>query len=411
MRRILLFALMVTLLAAGCTAPNSKSGDTAVYLERTRPEEMLLLPEDSAAAYMGFSTELLKAVCETEDENPLISPASVYFALAMTANGAAGETKAAFEDVLGLTVEALNQTCRALMNNLALTEGSTKLNIADSLWIDKDEGYEISEEFVKLLNETYFAEVYQTDLQRSKQSVNNWVSYHTEELIPFLLEEEPSDDARLLIINTLYLKAAWESEFDPNNNRKRDFARKDGSAVKTEFLNAELKTQQCIITEEALGVLLPYDDGKLAFLALKPVNGDVRSLIAGFDEESLETYLSAAEERMAWLSMPKFTLDDSIVMNDALKGMGLENAFDSTCADFSGIAPELFISRVLQKTKLEVNEKGTEAAAATVVEMRDGAGMLVEDPVELNFDSPYLYAVVDLQSGLPLFLGIMEDPT
>ncbi|MBQ3109376.1 MAG: serpin family protein [Clostridia bacterium] len=406
MKRMVLIAIAALLLFCGCTP----SGDVAQYIERPRPEHTLPMLNGSETAYLGFSENLFRTVSETGEENPILSPASAYFALAMIANGADGETKAAFEEVLGLPIHQLNEVCFALMNNLSMTEGSSKLKLANSLWVDKDVDFSVSEEFVSLLQKTYFAEYTETDLQTAKQAVNAWVDHHTEGMIPEMLSDQPQENTRLLLINTLYLNTAWEEEFDPNSTRDRDFTREDGKVVTSEFLYAPAADRQCILTPEVTGVLLPYDDGKTAFLALKPNEGTVRELIAGFDGQALSGYLAAAEERFAWLTMPKFTKEYSIEMQDVLTQMGLGIAFDPYSADFSGAAPELFISRVLQKTRIDVHEKGTEAAAATLVEAADGAAMLEEEPVELCFDSPYLYAVVDLESRLPLFFGIMDDP-
>jgi len=406
MKRTALIVLAAMLFLCGC----SGTGDVAQYIERPRPEHTLPLLDGSETAYLGFSENLIKTASAMDGENPLLSPASAYFALAMIANAAGGETKTAFENVLGLPIYQLNEVCLALMNNLSMTEGNTKLKLANSLWVDKEEDFTVSGDFISLLQETYFAEYTETDLQTAKQAVNAWINHHTDGMIPEMLSEQPQKDTRLLLINALYLNTAWEEEFDPNSTREKDFFKENGQTVRAEFLYAPAADRQCILTPEATGVLLPYDDGKTAFLALKPNEGTVRELIEGFDGDSLRGYLDSAETKQAWLTMPKFTKEYSIEMQEVLTKMGLGIAFDQYSADFSGAAPELFISRVLQKTRIDVHEKGTEAAAATLVEAADGAAMLEEEPVELCFDSPYLYAIVDLESGLPLFLGIMDDP-
>lgn len=390
----------------GCTG--TITGDTAQYIERPRPETKAAVPDGASEAYLGFSEELFRTAA-SEAENPLISPASAYFALAMAANGAAGETKTAFEKTLGLSVDELNAVCLALMNNLSMTAGSTKLSVANSVWVDMDEDFDVSEEYISFLQNDYYAEYTETDLQTARQAVNAWVKYHTEGMIPEMLSEQPDRDARLLLINTLYLKTAWETEFDPNSTQQREFHTEGGGNVSAEFLYSELGRKQCILTPEATGVVLPYDDGKLAFIALKPNEGTVRGLLEGFDGNTLAGYLAAAKEKTAWLAMPKFTREFSLDMQAALTDMGLGIVFEEN-ADFSGIAPDICISRVLQKTRVDVHEKGTEAAAATVVEMSDSCAVIAEDPVELCFDSPYLYAIVDMESGLPLFMGIMDDP-
>ena len=168
--------------------------------------------------------------------------------------------------------------------------------------------------------------------------------------------------------------------------------------------------------EGVRGTVLPYDDGKTAFLALLPEEGtDVRAFAATLDAECIGTYLSAVREN-AYLDLllPKFTVETKFPMNDALKAMGLMQAFDPEKANFSamGHAGEdpLYIGNVLQKVKLIVDEEGTEAAAVTEVIMASGCAMPENRPVELHFDRPFAYAVIDLATGVPLFQGVMENP-
>ena len=215
----------------------------------------------------------------------------------------------------------------------------------------------------------------------------------------------------LLLVNALYLKNAWASEFDPLDTRPGDFTAADGSEAETDFLSNGLRAEQYFAAEGAAGVVLPYDDGRLGFLAVLP-DGELDAWLETLDGDTLPALLAAAEEERVLLRLPKFEAEWGGELSDALAAMGLETAFDSGRADFSalGTAPDgpLYVSSVVHKARIEVNEKGTEAAAATVVEVEDAAAPT--DYRELVLDRPFCYAVVDLERGVPLFLGTFERP-
>jgi serpin B len=223
-------------------------------------------------------------------------------------------------------------------------------------------------------------------------------------------------EAVLALINTLYFKAKWLDPFDANDTYESEFIKKDGSRVSVPFLNEYRCDRDYINMDGTEGVLRPYDDGKTAFLALRATDGrSAQELAETLDADTLARYIASAKETYMTLSMPKFTLDYGMTMNSVLGAMGLKRAFDRDLAEFgimgkSGLG-NVYISQVLQKVRIAVNEKGTEAAAATIVEMTAGAAMPLEEPVVLTLDSPFVYAVVDLDTGIPLFIGCMDDPS
>ena len=332
-------------------------------------------------------------------------------ALSMTANGAAEDTLAEFEALLGADVAALNANAASLLADYAALGGSTECSIADSLWLDGR--LEANELFLSRCTAFYGARLYQADLDTdgARRAVNNWVGEVTRGLIPEVLAETPAPETVLLLVNALYLKNAWASEFDPLHTRPGDFTAADGSEAETDFLSNGLRAEQYFAAEGAAGVVLPYDDGRLGFLAVLP-DGELDAWLETLDGDTLPALLAAAEEERVLLRLPKFEAEWGGELSDALAAMGLETAFDSGRADFSalGTAPDgpLYVSSVVHKARIEVNEKGTEAAAATVVEVEDAAAPT--DYRELVLDRPFCYAVVDLERGVPLFLGTFERP-
>ena len=362
-KRKLLALCLVPAMLTGCAAPAGVT-DLSRQFEAGDPAPPEADPAvDAAIGTLG--AELLRAAREP-GENTLLSPLSVALALSMTTNGAAEDTLAEFEALLGADVEALNANAASLLADYAALGGSTECSIADSLWLDGR--LEANELFLSRCTAFYGARLYQADLDTdgARRAVNNWVGEVTRGLIPEVLAETPAPETVLLLVNALYLKNAWASEFDPLDTRPGDFTAADGSEAETDFLSNGLRAEQ---------------------------------------------YFAAEEERVL-LRLPKFEAEWGGELSDALAAMGLETAFDPDRADFSalGTAPDgpLYVSSVVHKARIEVNEKGTEAAAATVVGV-DGAAAPT-DYRELVLDRPFCYAVVDLERGVPLFLGTFERP-
>lgn len=369
------------------------------------------------AALSGFGVELLQNARQ-EGESTLVSPLSVSLALAMAANGADGETLEEFQQVLGdgLPLDSINVAYSALM--AVYTEflgGSTKSSIANSLWVDPDG--QIREDFIGKCAGIYGAQVFQGDLSASGivDDLNGWVSKHTNKMIPKIISEPFGENTALLLVNALYLKNTWALEFDSLNTSPRDFSHGGGTVERMEFLSHFSQSLPYLSGEGCEGALLPYDDGRLAFFALMPKlspdTPDFDAWLAGLDGEALaQLILSGEEEEFLCLSLPKFEQEWSGELQDILPGMGLERAFDPYAADFSlmGDSPYgYYLSRVIHAAKIEVNEKGTEAAVATVAAAESGSTAPLEG-ITLIFDRPFLYGIADLQTGIPLFLGTFE---
>lgn len=383
------------------------------------------------AALADFGLELLKqtraanGVKAMESEmdhvpfSTLVSPFSAATALSMAANGAEGDTLAQFQEVLGggADIDELNAAWARLSGDYHALGGSTQLTIANSLW-EHFQG-RIYEEFASKCQGGYGAQLYSADLSdlRIVDDINGWVSQNTNKMIPQIITEPFGQDTELLLINALYLKNKWAKEFDPQSTRRMDFHYPGGITGQDylQHFNTELSYIQ---GEGAQGVVLPYDDGRLAFFALLPdVYTDAAYLTLGdwldaLDGEALTRLIDSREDALFLrFAMPKFTTEWRGDLSEALSGMGLEDAFVPETADFSkmGSNPDgYYIDQVIHAARIEVNEKGTEAAAATVVPMDPGSPPPPEEGITLVLDRPFLYGIVDLQNGVPLFLGTYE---
>lgn len=369
--------------------------------------------EGALDGYRAFSLDLLRRNLQ-KGENALLSPLSVALALGMTANGAAGDTLAGFETLFGLGRDDLNALCARFMTDYTSLGGSTQATVVNSLWADPEAA--LANGFVLRCQETYAAQLFQRDLQdpETVKAVNRWVSDATRGLIPKVVEEF-SGDAVLALVNAVYLKNQFARPFEtPQSDWELDFTAADGTVSHPKGMSNGTRDEEYIAAGDGQGVLLPYDDGRLGLLLMLPEEGvSLADYLAKWNGETVPELLSAREERLVSLTCPKFKADWGSSLAASLQAMGLETAFDPDRADFSAMGSgangePLYIGDVVHKTAFELNEKGTEAAAVTAVMMECGAAMPPEDLVYLRFDRPFVYAIVDTELGVPLFLGTVE---
>ena len=414
MRRwlILILALVLTL-SVGCgqSSLRPRLADVAAEKPAYTPAQGESLLQ-SRADYEGFSMELFARIAAEGAQNPVISPASAYFALAMVANGAAGETEAAFDSVLGLSTAKRNGICLVLAQSLEQAKGGMELSLANSAWVN--EGLTVQKPFLDTLESAYGADMFQAALtsEAAMRAMNHWVKEETKGMIHQLFAEPlEGDNLVMVLINALYLSAKWQYPLDVATSAG-EFHLSAAESVQADFMWGRAQELTYIEKEGAQGVVLPYDDGRLGFLALLPAEGEsVRELAQGLRRTPLSAYLAAGEKESVFVILPKFSVEYGLKsFKDALSDMGLSVAFDAATAKFpamvSDAAGPVYIGDVLQKVRLDVHELGTEAAAATAVIMDAGGAMAQV----LSFDRPFLYSIVDLETGLPLFMGIMENP-
>lgn len=412
-RLIKLIALaMCAAMLTGCAA----SGGVKNLTDGVNAADVTL-PEVTDYTMIGdLGAGLMQYAAAQEAENPVLSPLSAYLCLAMLMPGANENTKAEFEKILGADWDYVSALAADIAAQLEKTGGSTKLDLANSIWTDDDKAV-IEEEWLKTVKAYFGPDIYSADLPSdgALKAINKWVNDKTNGMIPKLHDDNYDKDTIMVLLNALYMKAEWAHKFEGNDTYDREFTKADGSAVTVPFMNMYEAYESYIKTEDAEGIMLPYDDGRLAFIALKPGSGDARGYASSLTGAKLKELIAAAKaDTFVTVNMPKFSTGYSVYLTDALKAMGMTDAFDPFLADLSGagrgVDGPLYISYVFQRVKVDVDEEGTEAAAVTEIATAEGCALPADEPIVLTFDKPFVYAIVDTETGVPLFAGVMENP-
>lgn len=361
-------------------------------------------------AILDFTWRMFKESSNNEG-NLMISPPSVYFALAMTANGAEGETKEEMLKALSadnITLDDLNKGLYGWMNTITRDE-AVKLSMANSIWYRDD--FKANDDFLHTNADYYSAAIQKLDFTRKSavDTINKWVKDATNDKIDEIIEKI-EDDLVMLLINAIYFNGDWKHQFLSLDTRTGDFNSPD-KTVKAEYMSRR-GTMEYLQSKGMTGVLLPYIDEQFAFIGLLPEEGTTpRDLINNLSTMDLLNLMKNKKEKEIELMLPKFESSYEDSLKDELAKLGMDIPFTNS-ADFSKMnesgAEDLFIGDVKHKTYIKVDEKGTEAAAVTSVEVKV-TGMPMELP-KLAFDRPFVYGIVDITTGIPLFIGIMENP-
>ena len=357
-----------------------------------------------------FAIRLFKASNEN-GKNTLISPLSVLCALAMTANGAEEETLAQMEEVLGMTTDELNLYLYSYMKNLPQGD-KYKLSLANSIWFTEDERFTVNQDFLQTNADYYGADIYKAPFDKQTlKDINNWVKQNTDEMIPEILDQIPSE-AIMYLVNALAFEAEWSEIYEKHQVKDGEFTKEDGTKQDVKFMYGSEGTY--FEDAKATGFMKRYKGGKYAFVAMLPNEGvSVSEYIASLDGESLNALLANPQYGTVHTSIPKFETEYKVELSVILQDMGMTEAFDMYNADFEGLGTStggnIYISRVLHKTFISVGEKGTKAGAATIVEMKDGAAAEPTEPKEVYLDRPFVYMLVDCENNIPFFIGTMMD--
>jgi len=368
-----------------------------------------------------FAFELLKEL-SADAENVFFSPYSISLALAMTYAGAKGTTETQMGDVLHFN--PTGQGIHPILNWLDLqlderdqvsppSEGDGfELSVANAVW--GQEGYGFLEDYLDTLAVNYGAGLQLIDFtgnpEGSRITINDWVSDETGGKVEDLLPPTAIDaDTRLVLANAIYFKAPWLKPFDEAETRNEPFTTLAGPSVAVPMMQRD---ETCPYARFDIGqaVELPYNGEKVAMLLLVPDEGQYETFEAGLDIDRYEGIVAALQDQRVDLDLPKFGFSYDVALPNHLKDLGMTDAFMPGAADFSGMngSRELFISDVLHKAFITVNEAGTEAAAATAVVVSPTADL--GTPVVLTIDRPFLFVIRDIPTGIILFVGRVLSP-
>lgn len=406
MRRFnLLSKLALAAALAGCESTSGSGGPLAEL-----PRPLTSSEESLIRASNGFAFGLLREGSRRDSlDNFFISPLSASMALGMTMNGARGETFREMRQTLGfgaMEPAEVNAAYRSLIDLLLGLDGSVDMRLANSLWVDH--GFPLHDAFVKSSQESFDARVSALDFSSpaSVGTINAWVAESTDGKIKTIMDRiDP--DVVLYLINAVYFKGTWTQQFDAKRTQPAPFRRADGTEQRVQMMHLPEAKIRSYMSPEVEMVDLPY--GREAFsmtLALPPRGRNLEEWAGTLTDAQWQSWIGQLQDRELDVFLPRFRLDYEQAMNETLMALGMGRAFDPAAADFSGISPEaLYIHKVKQKTFLEVNEKGTEAAAVTSVGMGPTSA-----PPSFRADRPFLLAIRERLSGTLLFIGLIGAP-
>jgi serpin B len=406
MRKTISLLLICFLYLNSCEYQDDNPTDMSGYAGDKKAGELIDADNE-------FGIDLFRRIASSEvsPHNILISPVSTAIALGMTYNGAEGSTKSAFEETLrlqGFTRGEINTIHKELIQYLISADKQVNLEVANSIWHTKS--FNVSSAFIDANRQYYNAEVNSLDFSDpiSIRIINNWISENTHTRIQNVLDYLPPD-AKMYLINALYYNGLWKTEFNVKNSFTGVFYG-ESAEIPVHYMK---NTNSYSFYENELfsAIELPYGSGKFVMNIFLPHKGKgIDDILEQMTAVNWKLWMGGfVEYDKIMIQIPKFKFQYRSLLNDWLCSMGLEEAFDNR-ADFSGINrdAELFISRVIHQTFIDVNEKGTEAAAVTVIEIKEtSAGSEIRQFIA---NRPFIFSIREKNTGALLFIGKIGIP-
>ena len=401
---------LILLVLAGFSGCNLNPDDFENNLTVTEKTAKLLEAENE------FGLELFRKVYqyETEFQNIMVSPLSVSLALAMTYNGANGETQTAMEKTLkvyGLTPDDINQSYYHLVKALQSLDPKVLMEIANAIFYRDD--FEVEQTFISLNKQFYDAEVSALDFGSpdALNTINNWVAEKTHDKIKTILDRITRDQV-MFLLNAIYFKGTWQKEFNPEGTKEQDFYLEDGSSILAKTMQ-RLDTLPYVKNDLFSAIQLSYGKGNYnMYVFLPEPDKNIADIVSNLNEKNWADWISSFEETQhVDIKLPRFKYAYEIKLNDVLSDMGMGIAF-TPAADFTGIQKKggLMIGFVKHKSFVEVNEEGTEAAAVTIVAIERTSTSAGPQKVPFYVNRPFVYVITEKDTGAILFMGTVKNP-
>lgn len=422
-KTILILLVILSLLIFGCNTEKPVVDDSEATAEGV---------QNLVDANNNFAFDLLKEFENNEDGNIFFSPYSLESALMMTYEGAKGETATQMKKTLRFTDEEARKGSFAKIHNIINKEDKEyELNTANALWVNKD--FSLLDEFTSTVSKYYGGGVTEVDYSNPAQAaeiINSWIEEKTNNKIKDLVPENAINSmTKLILTNAIYFKGQWQEEFDKKNTRKEDFfltnskEESGDNAVSADMMRktADFKYGE---TPQFRMLEIPYKGEEISMLLILPKSEDERKKFLEenpnvklanpdtfFNWESIKEVKNTMRNQEVFVKIPKFKFETKYFMKKNFERMGMQVPFTDD-ADFSGMAKTpLKISEVIHQAFIEVNEEGTEAAAATAVVMTKINSALPMSTPEFIADHPFYFVIQENETGAILFVGYVEDPS
>ncbi|MBO4979051.1 MAG: serpin family protein [Clostridia bacterium] len=404
----LLLAALSALSLTSCGGLAIKASALSANYERTATDTGEVT-EEFLASFSDFSFDLFEGSLK-DGENGLVSPLSALLCLAMVTNGAAGETLAQLEDVLGMEIEALNKALFAFSRTLTSGDGY-RVMPANSVWFKDIPSLKVSEEYLQTCADWYDIEQFAAPFDASTvKDINSWVKKNTDGMIDSIIDEI-SKDTVMYLINALVFDAKWQEEYEKKQIKDDLFYNDNGTETSVSMLCSEENV--ILKTENSIGFAKNYKGGKYSFVALLPEDKNVYEFASSLDGEDWLSMWQSRSYRSANVRIPEFSYETGFSLKEILEDLGATDMFDLMRADFSPLATfdrgNIYCSDVQQKCFIDVSRNGTKAAAVTWATLDATESAEPLDPLNIFLDRPFVYAIVDNATGLPLFLGTVGN--
>lgn len=400
--------VITTLMAMSCSKSDEELPNEPVPINLSQ-DQIALIESGNSFAFDIFMKVLGSA---GENENVMISPLSVSYALSMTLNGAAGATRDSMLKALmmnGITPDEINDSYKNLTGALLSVDKRVLISIANSVWVEKN--FTVKKSFTDILTNYYDAESRSFDINDASapDKINIWIEDKTNGLIKEMIDKL-EDNTVMLLINAIYFKGKWKSPFDKSKTVEMPFYKYGGNQVDV----PTMKQKSDFRVYEGNGFVVaefPYGQGNFVMDIIIPNDqGGFNSTLAMVSDENYTSWINQMSNRETDLSFPRFKYGFKKKLKDILSDMGMGIAF-SDDADFSNINDmyDLLINDVAHQSFIETNEEGTEAAAATVVEI--GVTSMPPAPLVLKLDHPFIYIIREITTNTIIFMGRVADPS
>ena len=381
-------------------------------VEKAKPIELTLKQAEKVSLENRFSFEIFREVSTLSNKpNTFFSPLSLHFALGMLYNGASGETRTEMAEVLGManfTDMEINEYYKKMSEALLNIDPKTEMSIANSIWCRN--GFPVKQPFIEINKKYFDASVQTLDFNKPEAAdiINKWCSDKTKKRIPEIIQNPIGSDIQMYLINALYFKSKWRSDtkFDKKNTIKDNFTKADMSVTRVNMME-QTNTFPYYADDNLQCVELPYGNRAFGMVVLLGDNGmSIDRLIDNLDDANWQHIIDNMYDQKVWLKLPRFKIECDMQLKKPVINVGMQRIFQGGFANISDVG--MSVSDIKQKTFVEVNEEGTEAAAVTAG--MTGSSLDPNKPVPFFADRPFLYLIRERSTGAILFIGRMDEP-
>jgi len=405
MNRLFFFLFLLTI----CCVPVSCNKSDASAIEQAKPIALTTKQGEKVASDNAFAFNLFREVATSADKNnAFISPLSVTMALGMLYNGTSPDARTEMATALGMknfSDTEINEYYQTMSQALLKIDPLTTLSIANSIWSEKS--YPVKQSFIDINKKYFDAEVQSLDfgLQSTLDAINKWCAKKTNNKIEKILDDIPGD-AIMYLINAVYFKSKWKSQFDKKNTTKEEFTMGSG-ARKSVSMMTQTTTLPYYSDEVLQCIEMPYGNRAFSMVAILPAAGKALDDVVNYlDNRAWNNILNNFYEAEIHVRFPRFKQECEFSLVEPIDNLGMHRIFKPG-GNLNGIAddPRLFVSEIKHKTFVEVNEEGTEAAAVTSIEIRK-----TSMPPSFIANRPFIYLIKEKSTGAILFIGRMDEP-